>query len=847
MKLVVNVALALALLVAGGPPSAALAADAPPTPVPWVLNFSGRLGTAAGDSQGTFYVTATLYDDESSKDAAHVLWTDTMDVFVEGGRFHVLLGLDASNPIPPTVLNAPDLYVGLRVGQDVEMVPRMRVASVPFALKADDALHLVGRGPDAFATADHTHPFSALFGTLADTQLPADVIVQAKLAGTLSQYVKAGQKDGVTGDMVVDGTLTLLDLGDSGCQDRQVAKWNAAGGTWFCGNDYYNTYTGADFAVSDTSCGGTDKMQGINAVGLPVCAPDLNTPSVYTAGEGLALSGTEFALDQAALLAILDVRYTSRAQLDALLSGKSDVGHDHDAAYVKRNEVGAINSAMIVDTTRFVSVRDAAGSERFAVTDGAPGLQFASSGAVSLAFDAASQRITVSATDTNSGGTVTRVAAGAGLVSDVVPITSTGTLSVAPGGVTDSMLAIGTFTHVTGTGTLGALTVSGPAMLATTGGNVGIGTALPPVARLDVAGTVRATSFIGDGSALTGLATDAMTVDGFRAVSTATPGALLALDAFGRLPADVTGLAGGLSGTVALEHGGTGAGDAAGARGNLGLGPLATLTAVAGGPGGTVTDGTLTNADFATGPFPAITEVGTLSSLTVAGTTILAGTGSVGIGLVPTASSDKLDVLGGITTEGGVGSSRVTFKSAAGGHTWDLANDSPQVGQIGLYDRDATGYRLTVSTGGNVGVGVDVASERLEVAGNIRATGYLQANSYNCNSSRDLKKDITPVSPDENRAILQRIRELQLVRYRYREEDAARKPHLGLIAEDSPADVLSENGRAISLYDYVGYLTAGMQALARDNDRVRAENEALKRDLQAIRKRLGMNAFGGGR
>jgi hypothetical protein len=136
--------------------------------VPWVMNFSGRLASGAGDFTGTAYVTITLYDDPLASDAGHFLWSETQDTFVDAGRFHLLLGADPGNPLPARALLGPDLYAGIKVGQDVEMTPRIRVASVPFALRAEDAATLAGHGADAFAPATHTHALTGLGGTLAE-------------------------------------------------------------------------------------------------------------------------------------------------------------------------------------------------------------------------------------------------------------------------------------------------------------------------------------------------------------------------------------------------------------------------------------------------------------------------------------------------------------------------------------------------------------------------------------------------------------------------------------------------------------------------------------------------------
>jgi hypothetical protein len=132
--------------------------------------------------------------------------------------------------------------------------------------------------------------------------------------------------------------------------------------------------------------------------------------------------------------------------------------------------------------------------------------------------------------------------------------------------------------------------------------------------------------------------------------------------------------------------------------------------------------------------------------------------------------------------------------------------------------------RMHVNGSGLVGIGTDGPTERLHVIGNVRADAFLTP------SSRELKKDITPLSGQDYQAVLAQIKDIQMVRYLYKQEEN-RQPHLGVIAEDAPKEILDPKGKAVSLSDYAGFLLAGLKA--------QSENiEALKAQIQILESKI---------
>jgi len=109
---------------------------------------------------GTHTFTATLYDlsgrttDYQSNGGTAtdplglgaVLWTETMTVTVDNGRYSLLLGAEAANPLPSDLLASDQVELGLAVDQDSEMTPRLKLTegSVPFALRAREAERVNG-------------------------------------------------------------------------------------------------------------------------------------------------------------------------------------------------------------------------------------------------------------------------------------------------------------------------------------------------------------------------------------------------------------------------------------------------------------------------------------------------------------------------------------------------------------------------------------------------------------------------------------------------------------------------------------------------------------------------------
>ena len=101
------------------------------------IAYQGRLANANGDAlTETVNMSFRLYS--TATDGAPLWeeqWTGTTSVQVSDGLFNVMLG--SVSPIPQDVITGnSNLFLGITVGTDSEMSPRVQLGSVPFATQA---------------------------------------------------------------------------------------------------------------------------------------------------------------------------------------------------------------------------------------------------------------------------------------------------------------------------------------------------------------------------------------------------------------------------------------------------------------------------------------------------------------------------------------------------------------------------------------------------------------------------------------------------------------------------------------------------------------------------------------
>jgi hypothetical protein len=102
-----------------------------------VIPYQGRLADTNGDSlDGSYAMTFKLYNLASGGSA---IWTETWSggnsISVTNGLFNVLLG--TLTPVSATTFaNHNSLWLGVTVGADSEMAPRVQLGSTPFSMQA---------------------------------------------------------------------------------------------------------------------------------------------------------------------------------------------------------------------------------------------------------------------------------------------------------------------------------------------------------------------------------------------------------------------------------------------------------------------------------------------------------------------------------------------------------------------------------------------------------------------------------------------------------------------------------------------------------------------------------------
>ena len=118
----------------------------------------------------------------------------------------------------------------------------------------------------------------------------------------------------------------------------------------------------------------------------------------------------------------------------------------------------------------------------------------------------------------------------------------------------------------------------------------------------------------------------------------------------------------------------------------------------------------------------------------------------------------------------------------------------------------------------NIGVGKPDASatEKLDVNGNVKATAFYES------SLRKLKENILPFESSG----LGLISQLEIVTYD--RKDGSVKDKIGIIADDSPEEFLSENRDSVDLYKTVFIQAKAIQELKTENDKLREELNNLR-------------------
>ncbi len=151
LALISGAFLIASLLISGVSVYVTLAAPLHTPFVPTTVGFEGQLADANGGpvADDDYVITFRLYDVASGGTA---LWTETHEpVTVTDGLYSVQLG--GSQALNPTYFEGPR-WLGIQVSGDSEMMPRIPISAVPFALNAQQAMGIQGRDISTNAPSD---------------------------------------------------------------------------------------------------------------------------------------------------------------------------------------------------------------------------------------------------------------------------------------------------------------------------------------------------------------------------------------------------------------------------------------------------------------------------------------------------------------------------------------------------------------------------------------------------------------------------------------------------------------------------------------------------------------------
>ena len=254
----------LVLLVSQATASAQSAQD-PSVSVPRLIHITGAFRPADGQPPASVEtVTLSVYADA---EGGAPVWQETQTVALDNqGRYSLLLGASHPDGIPAAVFAATSpQWLGTRFERPAEVEgPRVRLTSVPYALRASDADTLGGRPASDYVVAPTPGTSASRAAGSQDASVTAPADVLPGTANVLAKYVDAAN----VGPSALYESGGFFGVGTSAPLDNLHVRFtNTNGGlTGFAVQNLGNTttsYSGMLFYDQNNQLG---QFQGFNNV-----------------------------------------------------------------------------------------------------------------------------------------------------------------------------------------------------------------------------------------------------------------------------------------------------------------------------------------------------------------------------------------------------------------------------------------------------------------------------------------------------------------------------------------------------------------------------------------------------
>jgi len=284
--------LALIVIAALVVPALAGPSQAPVATSTSTISYQGRLADSSGNPlTGKYNLEFRIYDVPTGGVPLWTeMWTGGNAVDVSDGLFNVMLG-SIDNTLADSIEGYDELYLGITVGTDSEMVPRVQLGSVPFSFRSQQALTVPDGSITTAKLADEAVT-TAKLNIDNGLDMSGNLTVGGRIAAgtTITDMLAVGRHDSPDYTTRIDGNKITIDDG-SFAPAHVNSFWNHLflytdeGSVFIRGQNGESedlivsgnlTVQGAKSAAVDTACCGQRKLYAIES------------PEVRFTDEGLA-------------------------------------------------------------------------------------------------------------------------------------------------------------------------------------------------------------------------------------------------------------------------------------------------------------------------------------------------------------------------------------------------------------------------------------------------------------------------------------------------------------------------------------------------------------------------------